>query len=208
MSKMSKAIAVLGVVAGLGVAAMPLSSYAASSEGKQATVQVAVGGGISLEIVQATAAPDGSQGTLDLTTRTLDLKEVKLGGAIASGALGVKVSTNAPSGYTLKMTAANINMTGAAGDIKPGTPTANGAESAWGFQVKKDGESAYGAWQAMTEDGYDIYTSEAAGATTGGTNTAADPATQQTDVAFGVNASATQAEGTYSTQVTFTATVK
>ena len=29
MSKMSKAIAVLGVVAGLGVAALPLSTYAA-----------------------------------------------------------------------------------------------------------------------------------------------------------------------------------
>ena len=209
MSKMSKAIAVLGVVAGLGVAAMPLSSYAAgNTDSKQATVQVEVGGGISLEIVDPAAQVSGA--SLDLATRTLDLGEAKLGGAIVSGALGVKVSTNDPAGYTLKMTAANVNMTGAAGEIAPGTPTDNGTTSAWGFKVKKSGDADYGAWQALDAAGYDIYTGVDDDNTgnTVASATEGDPATQQTDVTFGVNAAATQAEGTYSTQVTFTATVK
>jgi len=53
MSKMSKAIAVLGVVAGLGVAALPLSSYAADepySQSTSADVQVGVSGAISIEV--------------------------------------------------------------------------------------------------------------------------------------------------------------
>lgn len=201
MSKMSKAIAVLGVVAGLGVAAMPLSSYAASNtDAKDATVQVTVGGGISLTIVGPETVDQN--GTLDLDTRTLDLGEAKLGGAIVDGAMGIKVATNDPAGYTLKMTAANLAMTGPAGSIPAGIPADNGTASAWGFKI------GTGAWTELTASGYDIYDTTNAGATTGGSGTNADPATQVTDVTFGVNAAATQPEGDYSTIVTFTATVK
>lgn len=209
MSKMSKAIAVLGVVAGLGVAAMPLSSYAAGNvDSKNATVEVTVGGGISLTIVDPVAGqPEGSKATLDLDTRTLNLGEAKLGGDIVSGSMGVKVATNDPAGYTLKMSAANLDMTGAAGSIKAGIPTANGENSAWGFKVGS------GAWTALTAAGYDIY-SDAEGATLGQTSAGDDaenpivPAVQTTDITFGVNASANQAEGDYATTVLFTATVK
>ena len=215
MSKMSKAIVALGVVAGLGVAALPLSSYAAgNTDSKNATVQVEVGGGISLTIVDP-ITPQTSAATkpLDLATRTLDLGEAKLGGDIVTGILGVQVSTNDPSGYTLKMTSASAStaMTGAAGEIPAGTPTKNGANSAWGYSVIKNPTSttvdpSTVTWSALTADGADIYDSTNAGATVKGEG--ASEATQQTDIMFGVNASATQAEGTYSTQVTFTATVK
>lgn len=207
MSKMSKAIAVLGVVAGLGVAAMPLSSYAAGNvDSKNATVEVTVGGGISLTIVDPVAGqPAGSKAKLDLDTRTLNLGEAKLGGDIVSGSMGIKVATNDPAGYTLKMTAANLAMSGAAGNIPAGIPTVG--TSAWGFKIGD------GAWTALTTSGYDIY-SDAEGATLGQTSAGDDaenptvPAVQTTDVTFGVSASATQPEGEYATTVTFTATVK
>lgn len=89
MSKMSKAIVALGVVAGLGVAAMPLSSYATTTTGK---VQVNVDGAISVAIVEPTNSDADTEG-VSLTGNTLDLQTVMIGAAPTIGTMGVQVKT-------------------------------------------------------------------------------------------------------------------
>lgn len=87
MSKMTKTIAALGVVAGLGVAALPLSSYADTADfDVNATV---------LESISITTEVAGEEAT------SLNLGNVTPGSALKSGAMTVTVHTNSDAGYTL-----------------------------------------------------------------------------------------------------------
>lgn len=199
MSKMSKAIAVLGVVAGLGVAALPLSSYAATTATRTAQVQVEVAGGISLAFDQPDTQIEGA--TFNETTRLLDLGQVTLGGAVKEGAFKVVVETNNPIGYELKIAAKDsTDMTSENGDtIATGVPTANATTSAWGYKV------GAGTYTALTTEGAVI--SAADDATVAPTEGTGRPS-KGTDVTFGVAAQSSQAEGTYVGNVVFTASVK
>lgn len=117
MSKMSKAVAVLGVVAGLGVAAMPLSTYAATSvtSSPATTIKAEVKRTLAIAVENT----DGSA----LTGDTLDLGELMVNGTANTGDLNVVVYSNAAD--------KNFNLTiapadGATVDMK-NTDTANHA---------------------------------------------------------------------------------
>lgn len=201
MSKMSKAIAVLGVVAGLGVAALPLSSYAATSAVKSTKVQVEVAGGISIAFVAPTAQPEGSDAefTFADNNNLLDLKTITLGGPIKQGALGVKVSTNNPIGYTLTASVqgdgALVNETG--DEIPAGVPQASGTDSAWGIKGGDLGDT----WTKVTSTGVAVKSSTTVAGGEGA------QASESVDVTVGANVKSTQPEGTYKGTLIFTATV-
>lgn len=66
MSKIAKSMAILGVVAGLGVAALPLSSYAADGSAKSGDVTVRVEVNSSLAV--ASSESDINLGTINVGT--------------------------------------------------------------------------------------------------------------------------------------------
>ena len=200
MSKMSKAIAVLGVVAGLGVAAMPLSSYAAtSSEVKAETrVQVEVGGAISIA-----AASDGTDKAI------VDLGQLKINGATDVAGVTVTVSSNSAVGYDLTIKSkgaetALVNANGAkipaltdGGQIKGGT-------SAWGYglytKTTVDNDTAPTTFKGISATPENIASY---------TPTEGDSATNRAvKVGFKASASSSQDEGQYTGTVVFTATAK
>lgn len=201
MSKMSKAIAVLGVVAGLGVAAMPLSSYAANySQSTSAIVSAEVGGAISI------AVEDVTGGAYDSATNTLKLGELTLGGDVKAASLNVKVATNstkedATANYKLQMTmetteTALVNENGQ--KIEAGTP-AKGT-SAWGYTTDDIATNLAGAtWKQVPAKGQTAAELKA--------NGTANNTGETTKVSFGASASPTQAQGVYSGTVVFTAVV-
>lgn len=205
MSKMSKAIAALGVVAGLGVAALPLSSYAADnySQSAQAGVQVEVGGAIAISV----QGNDGTDASL------VDLGDLKINGVATAAPLTVTVKSNANDGkydLTIKSATAEtalVNENGAkipaltaAGKIVAGT-------SAWGYFVG-DTVTADTEYTGVTANPVNIK----ANGVTSTANTGSDSATygyqDETKVYFQAAADGQQQEGTYKQTVVFTATVQ
>ena len=83
MTKTTKIIAALGVVAGIGVAALPISSFAASTQ--DVTVRVTIGSSIAVGVDQDTTEVTMSPNQTDAST--LKTK--------------VTVTTNNAAGYQL-----------------------------------------------------------------------------------------------------------
>ena len=133
MSKMSKAVAVLGVVAGLGVAAMPLATYAANPETINLNVQVVdkIELSASTQSVNISAqnghTVDGQEGSVTLTVKTGNTK-----------------------GYTLAAKTGNTNLvTGTAGEeIPAGAPNVN--TSFWGL---KGGNASFSTYAGLDTNG-------------------------------------------------------
>ncbi len=201
MSKMSKAIAVLGVVAGLGVAAMPLSSYAASSDIEQAQVQVKVGGSINLTLDKAAS---DTTSTWTQQGNILNLGEIKINGDVATGAIDAKVETNDVMGYTLSMRALNEGvMKGDSGIDIPNVAPAKGT-AGWGYNL--DGGATF--TQMPTTDTMIVSDGNTAAITPAPTEEGAAKADATTTVTFGVAADSSIPEGTYTGTVVFTAAVK
>lgn len=190
MSKMSQTIAILGVVAGLGVAALPLSTYAAdpataSTTDKPTTVELTV--------------PD----TLTITT---DADKIVLSGAsgaatgvfTADKTLGVTVTTNNNDGYTLVMNATETDLKSGSDTIPTGTGAVE-ANSTWGFYLGDAAETAPETWTAVS-NGVNVLNT--------GLGTKAVPEGETSKVNFIANIITSQPAGTYSGTVTFTATNK
>ncbi len=180
MSNITKTIAALGVVAGLGVAALPLSSYAAQSN--DVTVRANVESNI------AVSAAD----TL------VDLGNIISGGPIAEGKTTVTVTTNANKGYTLKIADADnetamTNLSGGLDKIPAGAPAVG--NTAWGVKG-----GAIDTYTGVTTDGLTLAT--VANPTTGGADAINSG---KTEVTFGVSAGTGLASGTYEDVVVFTA---
>jgi len=183
---MSKVIAGLGVVAGLGVAALPLSSYAAFDT---AQITAEVGGAISIEVTGNKASVTPPSG-VTIADNEVYLAPVN-GGAIAEGAATVKVSGNAASGYTLSIKDSDSQTALVSADnhvIAAGVP--DQGSSAWGY---KSGTAT--GYTAITATDVTIKT----------TDTAIAEGGDSTDVTFGVSVSADQEAGTYKGGVIFTA---
>lgn len=225
MSKTTKAIAVLGVVAGLGVAALPFNAMAADLTpltGNNTTpvtdkvnVKTTIKDYISIEL---SAGGEGTFDAADATDatatdkfhiHTLDLGKLVNGGAIVEGNLLVNVKTNNAKGYKLGLAATGgTSLTGkndATNTIAAGVPTVG--NSAWSFKVEKGGDSAAGYDDMTIEPSYTAYQ-----AVIPTTNTriarysaATDNSGMNTKVTFGVSASASQVADEYSQTVTFTA---
>ena len=194
MSNITKAIAALGVVAGLGVASLPLSSYAAPVTKDSDPVKVLATIDKSLSVAA--------------TSSEVNFGTIIAGGAVQTQDLNVEVSTNVQDGYTLEIKSAGtdaalhtVDATGSiitsengnnhVGQIGAGVPEKG--KSAWGYRLNNTGE-----WKAVTTSGAEV------GSSDGASSEALE--TETFTVTFGISASATQADGTYQGSVIFTAT--
>lgn len=195
MSKMSKAIVALGVVAGLGVAALPLSSYAYNVSTKDVTVTTEVEGAISIGTDKTT-----------VNLGTLKLNGVAQGeNAGTDNKVTVTVTGNSATAYDLKISAPNgTEMKNAEKNtsipaITTPVATLAGGDNSWGYKVDT------GNWTGVPATATTIKT-VAVGDWTAGSE-GVDP-TSTADVLFGATAGSTLAEGTYTGSVVFTATTK
>ena len=117
MSKITKTIAALGVVAGLGVAALPLASYAATTQ--NIAVQAEIGEMLSVDTP---------------TVATVELAPTN-GAAAKESSSSVTVNTNHRTGFTLniKDSDSDTGLTGTGGTIAAGT-VLDGTVSAWAYK--------------------------------------------------------------------------
>ncbi len=191
MSKMSKAIAVLGVVAGLGVAALPLSSYAVSDTAST-TAQAIIGDSIAVTVADATV-------TMNNVMANQDVNEAST---------NVTIQTNSATGYQVQIKDADSDTalkttdgTGTSTGIPAGTPTKD--TNAWGFKASSSaanvtiGSSAQG-YRAIDTTNLMVAEGTAASANDG----------DVINLTFGVTVDTTIAAGTYQDEVVLTATTK
>lgn len=204
MSKMSQTIAILGVVAGLGVAALPLSTYADATP-KSTNVPLSLEVGEVLEITTNNMEGEGDAakpGTVVLTTDNASAPA----NYASDGTFAVIVKSNIEKGYNLTIkgsTGTGTNAAAKATDLASATDVIaagdlTGTGSSWAY---KGGLKT--AWTAVTASDADgvIYT--------GSKDVAGDldiTNGKSVPVTFGANVVASQAAGTYTGQVTFTAT--
>ena len=168
MVKSKNIIAGLGVVAGLGMALLPLGAFAAETENNPArTIRGVVGDVISIELTQ-----DNKEKT-DTSGAKLSVVDLEPGKLNADLVHTVKVTTNAQGGYDLKMVADHSDLryvtawdsaTPTGEQVKkstawsttvtiPSVTAANTAladlaadstaDGAWGYKVKLSGASEY-----------------------------------------------------------------
>lgn len=189
MSKMSKAIAVLGVVAGLGVAALPLSSYAVSDTANT-TAQAIVGDSIAVTVADATVTMNNVMANQDVNEASTD----------------VTIQTNSTKGYQIQIadadddTALKPTGTGTAAGIAAGVPAKG--KNAWGFKASTTSAnvdaSASDSYRAIKTGNQMIAESDKASANAG----------DVISLTFGVTVDTTIAAGTYQDEVVLTATTK
>lgn len=225
MSKTTNLLVALGVVAGLGVAALPLSSYAVTGT----------------ETTPDSYDTDNNDDTVDRLGVQVEIKDyisieapitdtesgdnfVKIAGVINNGDIqsestDVNVKTNASAGYTVSITAAGygddktalvaFEADGTTQDaantdkFEAGAPTVG--ESKWGYKVSKAESAANVTIESAAAD--------YAGVTTGnvqivtGTTKTADAGDTFT-ITFGATASASMNPGVYKGGVKLTAATK
>lgn len=187
MSNVTKAIAVLGVVAGLGVAALPLSSYAAETQPVKVTA-----------VVDNTISVAANDNEINLGT-------VMPNGPVSTASTSVTVATTNETGYTLVVKDSDentglyksnadgsLNMT--AGKFIPAGAPAKGT-TAWG--VRKDNTAAFQGVTAYSGAGIEL------NKTTSSATTAGDTVNAE----FGVSVNTGFENGTYEGAVVFVATV-
>ena len=220
MSKMSKTIAILGVVAGLGVAALPLSTYADTIVDGTAP-DTAKDGVVSGDTTVKLTIKD--ELSMELSKDTTEGNEVDLADGSAPVPMTVKVITNGSKGYNLNLKgSATDNPTSLTNDdgdqilsaaAKFAAPASlsNATNSEWGYNVANENanlstESA--AAIAKFKDGTDLlYAGVISGAgdeivnVTKPTGSAGDTTT----VTFAAAIKDGQASGEYTGKVTFTA---
>ncbi|MBR2659459.1 hypothetical protein IKD60_01730 [Candidatus Saccharibacteria bacterium] len=235
MSKSTKIIAALGVVAGLGVAALPAFTYAASVDG-DAEVIVEVSPAISLAITgnndEATgfgpffeSDPTGvytSATGLNTNTSsskvTMSPNQIVEGQDTASGNTGygflstLTVNTNDKGGYTLNVKAAtadDVNLTNANSDtidaLSAAAASFTQGTEGWGIKADDDYSIQEGAQAAIKDDQWYPVTAS---------NQLIRPAVasptgyanQATKIYYGVSTDAAQPTGTYQSTLTYTAT--
>lgn len=191
MSKMTKTIAALGVVAGLGVAALPLSSYAVNSDPLTVKAQAVVGESIS---VTADAADD----TVTITD-VIANKDVKEESTVLT------IETNNTSGYNVSIkdadsvTALTTDGTNAANGI-PASADLTAGNKGWGFKASTTTEGVSAAASANYRAILDTPVALAS-RSTGASVTDGDKVT----LTFGVVVDSSIAAGTYYDDVVITA---
>ncbi len=213
MSKSTKVIAALGVVAGLGVAALPAFTYAASSVAGEVELSVNVDEAIAMTIKgnaeQAAGVdvytPTGAT-TIDGHTVGSLYDSTSLESSSSSAALlpnaadtttatsQIKVYTNAAGGFTLSVKDADTNTalvhdTDSTKTIPAGA-TITAGTAAWGY---KGGSVTNFAAIAATDA--TVYSQNAP--TSGGATI---------DMTYGVSTASDQATGTYTDTIIYTAT--
>lgn len=218
MSKSTKIVAGLGVAAALGIAAVPVASFAVTDLSGTVDITATIADSFSMTIDTKTASQAGTAGN------AIDFGEVAVNSTDTAGSTTLVVTTNIPDGYNLKAFA-----TGAAGhetalhnaeadaDI-PGYASLSAltaGTAGWGIKVsavEKDvadaGAAAARALNGGVFDGTQYLAPTTAGAIID--SIAADSISAMHEVTYtvdyGIATSANQAAGTYAGQVTYTAT--
>ena len=196
MSKMSKSIAVLGVVAGLGVAALPLSTYAANGDvSEDVELNVAVSQILELDASENAVNISSTNGNLldESSEAGKQWNQITLT-AKSSSAYKIVTKTNNADG-----TANLTNASGTTGNntIPSGAPKTNGSitASAWGLKNATSGATGtFANWAAVKTTVQDFASTTTAAADDG------DEYTAQ----FGVTTKIGQEDGTYTGTVNFT----
>lgn len=213
MSKLTQSIAILGVVAGLGVAALPLSTYAAPViDGTQPT-EGAVSGATYDGTKDGKVSTDTNIKLVidDVLSIDTDKTEVDLTAAPHTGTVKVTVVTNNSTGYDLaiKGSAATnptslTNTAASADQIVKGDGTftdpaaLSTTVSQWGYSVAGVAAFTDGLYAGVTGTDQIIHSETSATAEAG----------VATGVTFAASLKDGQAAGTYNGKVTFTATNK
>lgn len=200
MSKITSAMAVLGVVAGLGVAALPLSSYAATS------APVTIRAMVDSSIAVTAETEEVDLGTINGTSGDgVQSVNVTVSGSVAAYTLGVMDTDTDTNMNWVELGTATPSESGkgtiTAIPAYAGTGALNGN---WGFRIDDAQAGTTGTWNGVPA-------LNAAGAATNivsdGTLTAGTPAV--TKVTFGANAGTLDLKnGIYEDQVVFTAASK
>lgn len=185
MTKSTKVIAALGIIAGLGVAALPISSFAA---GQEVTVKVNVGESVSISGGDQDGTTQSGQNAT--TEISMNANEVNTTGLKSK----IKAATNAAKGYKLTVK-----------DKDTDTSLKNGAYSIPAANTVSAGTSA---WNVKGGDSTGVFS-------TGKAITAADqlvkktsaPANDVIDMTYGVSTSPDQATGTYQDVIVYTVSV-
>ncbi len=223
MSKSTKIIAGLGVAAALGVAALPVASFAYTGTGTVA-VSAEITGTIGMQINTDNSGTMSSDIEDDATQAgfAADFGSVTLGyGYKKAGNTIIKVHTNQPGGYVLSATGADLAQTGAgAGSAVIPASTAGvtvtdndaavaSAVSGWGITVDKTKTGT------ATTENLGTYFGNAAGnvfkaKTTSETiDTVSDVTTAYEGtytIGYGLTVAENQPSGNYSGTITYVAT--
>ena len=139
MSKITKTIAALGVVAGLGVAALPLASYAATSD--SVTVNALVGTSMSVSLDKDSVSLNPTAGNAPVNTE-------------GSQTITATAITNNTNGYKLTLTDAdstNHYLASGGNHIAPGEPAQG--ESFWGVKFGAEAQNYVSIASAPVIDG-------------------------------------------------------
>ena len=235
MSKTTKIIAALGVVAGLGVAALPAFTYATASVDGDAEVIVEVASAISLSIAgnndEATgygkffeSNPAGAYtdanglntNTSSSIVQTVPNKIIE--GNETSGAEGegflstLTVNTNDTGGYSLSVkaaTSADVDLTSGS-DTIPAIETAGSftqGTAAWGIKTAADYSSSDQGAAAADIKNDKWYPVTTTNQTIRTAKTSATGYTNEVSkVYYGVSTGTAQPTGTYQATLTYTAT--
>lgn len=203
MSKTTNALIALGVVAGLGAAALPLSSYAAPTPIEGTGNPITSTGNVPVQLkIDETLSMfiTNEAGDADFTSPVALTSTDKEN--YTSTPIAIKVNAGNKEGYHLTMHGSAGKGTATALTNENGTEIATGdltstTASEWGYKVLKGttGATIDAAWNAVQ--------AEADAATIDSLNKAG---VQTTQVTFGAHVIAGQEAGTYDGQVTFTAT--
>ena len=229
MSNMTKAIAVLGVVAGLGVAALPLSSYAAEvvwdAEGAADDSVTNMGGtgssawvsrdklSIATTVGSATLTADNANGDADKNIWAANPINVTV---ITKNAGGYKLTIAGTAGSGENNATVKNALTNETGDmIEAGTLGDADTKSTWGIKVAAgSGEGIVGGTIADSLKNWTLVPAanpaegenNQGGLTIMSSNKATVEAGETAAVTFGAKIVDGQAAGSYKGRVTFTAT--
>ena len=190
MSKMSKAIAALGVVAGLGVAALPLSSYAVSDTATT-TAQAIVGDSIVITVADANVTMDNVMANQETNEASTD----------------ITIQTNNVSGD-------QVQIKDSDGETALKTTDGSGTNSGIAAGIPAKGTNAWGFKASSTSSNVDASSSDAYRAVKTSNQILAEGTAASTNdgdkitLTFGVTVDTTIAAGTYSDEVTLTASTK
>ena len=214
MSKSTKIIAGLGVAAALGVAALPVASFAANYSAT-VPVQATVANSVKIEVKDMnagtpawTAAQQADSGSThafaDLTTVDFGSLAPGVGTSLADQT-ELRVTTNYPSGYTISATTTDLDHATESGVAIPDFTTATAVAtsgnttSGWGISVQRTTNTpTYLIGSATAYNGND-------GTSAFETQSSLSGLTQnEYTVNYGINVGASQASGVYSGSVTFT----
>lgn len=167
MSKSTKIIAGLGVAAALGVAALPVASFATSNYGLTTTVNASIEDYLRVYF-------NGTQHAADASTSSYATQTVNFGtngiieagkSYISSSNTTIRVESNYPGGYSLGVTPTALSATGVTDTFDPAatafTIASDGADftgtdSSWGIHIVKaasgvaDTASMSGLWWDST----------------------------------------------------------